>query len=773
MTVFSLHIRVLVAALSGAALIVPYGVAHAAQLQNADTGSAVAGKSQGRINRVAFEGNKKVEKDQLTFVVESQANRMANPATIKADEERIRTLYQRAGRANAQVGSRLVPLPNGTVDVVFSISEGDKTGVKEIRFVGNHAFSASRLRDLMATSEMNFLSFLKTSDVYDPERVNSDLELIRRYYLKSGYADFQILASEAAFDPAGGCILTITVEEGEQYRVGSVGINSRVPAVSSESLRGRISTAPGSVYSADAVERSVQTLTADFARQGSPFFQVRPIGTRDPSSKTVNLDYVIEESPHVYIERVNVRGNTRTRDYFIRREFELGEGDAYNQVLIDRAERRLNNLGYFKTVRISQEPGSTADRVVLNVDVEDQSTGSFAISGGYSTSDGLISEVSVTENNFLGRGQFVRIAGSLGENSEGVDFSFTEPYFLGHRLSAGIDLFSKNSEATSSTRYELRKTGGQLRLGLPITEEFSITARYSLYESKVSVPNDSDEPYNDCSVAVDGVTTLNADGTPNKTSCQGNGEASIAIKQAVGSSITSLVGLTLNYNTLDNTRNPRNGFNLEVKPEIAGLGGDSKFYRVTGDARYYKELHEDVVGILHLQGGHVGSLTGDNLRLTDQFFLGPSLVRGFAVNGIGPRDVSSSDSNALGGTTYAGVSGEIQFPIPGLPREIGLKGAVFADAGTLFGYKAGTTFDVNNDSIINGYDPVSSSCVGSDTVASECVSVRDGNKIRSSVGVGLLWNSPLGPIRFDYAIALTKDSGDETQAFRFSGGTRF
>jgi outer membrane protein insertion porin family len=720
-----------------------------------------ASTTQGPIvNRVVVEGNKKIESAAFQDQFQARARAPYNQAAVDADVGRILEIYRQSGRGLAQVTPRVVDLPNGTVDVVYTVVEGDKTGVKEIRFVGNNQVSSSRLRGVMLTTETNLLSFLKSTDVYDPARIANDLELIRRYYLKNGYADFRIVSSDVAFDAnGGGYIVTISVEEGEQYRVGSVSVDPRLPGVDPEALRRGISTSEGSVYNAEAVEKSVQNLTSNVARQGNPFALARPVGARDPSTRTINLTYVVEEAPRIYIERINVRGNSRTRDYVIRREFELGEGDAYNQVLVDRAERRLNNLGYFKQVRISNEPGSSADRVVVNVDVEDQSTGAFSISGGYSTADGFIGEVSVTETNFLGRGQFVRLAGQLGQRAHGVDFSFTEPYFLGYRMSAGIDLYSKFSDQTRYSRYENRMTGGTLRLGLPFTEEFTITARYSLYQQEVTIPNDEDQPYNDCSVPIPGVTTA--------FNCETNGEASLAIKDAQGETITSLAGLTFNYNTLDSTRNPRNGFYGEVKTDFAGLGGDSHYFRVTGDARYYRELFEDVVGIARVQGGHImgfGDNGGDggDLRIIDQFFMGPSLVRGFAPNGIGPRDISTADSkaNALGGTTYFGGSLEVQFPIPALPRELGLRGAVFADAGTLFGYDGPTTFD------------------------DDTIDVFDSSKLRSSVGASILWTSPLGPIRFDYAFALTKEEGqvqadgtriggDRTQAFRFTGGTRF
>jgi outer membrane protein insertion porin family len=726
------------------------------------------------INRVAFEGNRRVERATLEAEIQTRARGGYNQAIVDADIQRILEVYRRTGRGLARVTSRVVDLPNGRIDVVFAIDEGDKTGVEEIRFVGNNAISASRLRSVMTTTESNLLSFFKSTDVYDPDRLAADQELIRRYYLKNGYADFRVVSTDVQFDQGrGGYVITIAVEEGPQYRIGGVNIESRIGDVDTNVLRSRVTTSAGQVYNAEAVERSLQNVTTEVARRGYAFAQVRPIGTRDPATQTINLGYVVEEGPRVYIERINVRGNTRTRDYVIRREFDLGEGDAYNKVLVDRAERRLNSLGYFKRVRITNEPGTAPDRVVVNVDVEDQSTGSFSVSGGYSTSDGFIGEVSVTESNFLGRGQYVRIAGTYGERTQGVDFSFTEPYFLGYRLAAGFDLFSKYSDQTQYSRYENQVTGGQIRLGLPVTEEFGVTLRYSLFEQDLSIPNRPGRPFNDCSVPINGLTDLNPDGTPNRLACEGNGEASIALKESAGTTLTSLVGATIVYSTLDNPREPRNGFYAELKPDIAGLGGDSRYFRVTGDGRYYYELIEDVVGIARVQGGHVSSFDGD-LRIVDHFFLGPSLVRGFASSGIGPRDISIGDSrsNAVGGTTYLGGSLEVQFPIFGLPRELGLKGAVFADAGTLFGYEGATRFNINRNAFLEG--TAGSGCpVVREDVQSECIRVRDDRTIRSSVGASLLWASPLGPIRFDYAVALSEAPGDRTQAFRFSGGSRF
>jgi outer membrane protein insertion porin family len=750
------------------------------------------------VNRVAFEGNRKLKSEQLKDQLQTKARGPFSQAMVDADVALIKEIYQRSGRGQAQVSARVVPLENGRVDVVFTIVEGAKTNIKSIEFVGNHAFSGGKLRDQMATTEANFLSWLKTSDIYDPDKLASDQELLRRFYLKNGYADFRIVSADVQFDPAqNGYRIVITVDEGQQYRVSSVNIDSKIAELNPDLLRSKLRTSAGDVYDAVAVERSLQGLTTEVASRGYAFAQVRPRGDKDPASATIAITYIIEEGPRVYIERINVRGNTRTRDYVIRREFEIGEGDAYNKVLMDKAERRLNNLGYFKSVRVTNEPGSTPDRVIVNVDVEDQATGSFSISGGYSTADGFIAEVSVAETNFLGRGQYVKLSGSYGQYTKGIEFSFTEPYFLERRMAAGFDVFWKESDNTRYSFYNSSTYGGTLRLGLPITDEVSLLLRYSLYQSKLTIPNTASQPFNDCSYPINGITpgtpgaianpnVFGPDGNPlpgnlgnpahpadyvGPTSiypgCLYNGEASLAIKQAQGTQLTSLVGYTLNYNTLDNNRNPRAGLFAELRQDFAGLGGDSHFIRTTGEVRYYREITDDFVGMLKGQAGYIW---GNDLRVMDNFFMGPNLVRGFAPAGIGPRDQANPYRNALGGTTYFGVSAEVQFPLFGIPREFGLKGAVFADAGTLFGYNGKTNFSTTGQPCNYGlpgygnYSPYS---------YPNCVSVWDDKVIRTSVGGSILWQSPLGPLRFDYAIPITKGTYDQTQYFRFSGGTSF
>ena len=743
------------------------------------------------IGRVAFEGNSKLKADVLQGEVQSRSRGPFSQALVDNDVQRLREVYRRSGRGEAQINARITNSTNGRVDVTYVIKEGDKTGVQSIEFVGNTVYSASKLRNVMETTESGLFGWLKSSDVYDADRLAADVDRIRRFYLKNSYADFRVLSSAAEYDAQKkGYIITIAVEEGQQYRVAGVSVDSRVRDVDSNTLQRVVRTSQGDIYNAEAVEKSVEAIAGETAKRGYAFTQVRPRGERDPGSRTVNIIYSVEEGPRVYVERINVRGNTRTRDYVIRREFEMGEGDAFNKVYVDRAERRLKALGYFKNVRIATEQGSSPDRVIVNVDVEDQATGSFSVAGGYSTSDGFVAELSVQETNFLGRGQYVKASVSNGQRTRGYEFSFTEPFFLDRRLAAGFDLFSKQTFNSQYSRYETKTIGGTLRAALPFNEEFSIGVRYSLYSQRLTIPNTEARPYNDCTYSLgNGITTLNG-----QNYCLYNGEASVAAKQAQGTTLTSLAGLTLLYNSLDNQKSPTSGILAELRPEVAGLGGDSKFFRVTADARYFYPIADEVTGILRAQGGHISGIGkvdntyGGQVRMIDHFFMGPNLVRGFAPGGIGPRDINGDPSgNSLGGTSYYGASAEAQFALPGVPRELGLKGAVFADVGTLFGYKGARYFDVNRNGWLDGVG-AGGSCTapaaGALVAQAECVNVRDKNTLRSSVGASLLWQSPLGPIRFDYAYALTKEKGyvdangsklggDRLQAFRFSGGTRF
>jgi outer membrane protein insertion porin family len=710
------------------------------------------------INEVAFEGNKKAKDDQLKTEVQSKPRGTLQKPVVQADVQRIIEIYHRSGLYDIDVVPKIIELPNNRVNLVFEIKEGPKTGVREIRFEGAHAFSWGRLKNVIKTSESNWFSFLQTTDIYDPDRIEADRDLLRRFYLQHGYADVRIVSAVGEYDPARkGFVITFTIDEGPQYHVGTVDVISNMRALPPDILRSRIKLSTGAVYNADLVEKSVEAMTIEAAKSGYAFANVRPRGERHPETRTINLAFVVEEGTRAYIERINIRGNTRTRDYVIRREFDIGEGDAYNRALIDRAERRLKNLNFFKNVKITNEPGSAPDRVVVNVDVEEQPTGEFSVAGGYSTADGFLAEVSVADRNLLGRGQFAKASVTYGQRTRGFDLSFVEPYLFGYRMAGGIDVFARQNLASSFVSYDTKTIGTNLRLGFALTEEIAFQPRYSFYRQEISLP----DQYN-CYPAG---STTNGGNT-----CIQPASLPVRLELANGPVNVSLVGYTLSYNTLDNVKSPTSGLYTELRQDFAGVGGDVNFIRTQAEARNYYEVLPDIVGVLKLQGGNVAGWGGKNLRMLDHFQMGPNLVRGFAPAGIGPRDITTpgqSTNDALGGTMYWGASLEAQTPLYFLPKEIGIKLAAFADAGSLWNYEGPTS----------GIAPVGSQL---QTVA---VGLDSASMIRSSVGVGLLWDSPLGPLRFDLAYPITKYCAtstdgstqvcDRTQVFRFSGGTKF
>jgi outer membrane protein insertion porin family len=697
------------------------------------------------INRIAFEGNVKAKDEQLIAEIQSKVRGTLSRPVVQSDTQRLIEQYRRNGRFDVRVVPKIIELPNNRVDLVFEITEGKKTGVKSIRFVGNRAYGDYRLKDVIKTSETNILSFLKSSDVYDPDRIEADRDLLRRFYLKHGFADVRIVSAVSEFDPvAKAFVVTFTIEEGDQYTFGTVDVQSSVRAVEASSLLNRLRARSGAVYNAEAVEKSVEEIAIAVARRGYPFAVVRPRGDRDYQTRKINVVFVVEEGSRAYIERIQIRGNTRTRDYVIRREFDLAEGDAYNRALVDRAERRLKNLGFFKSVKITNEPGTSPDRIVISVEVEEQSTGEFSISGGYSTNDGWLAEVSVGERNLLGRGQAARAAVQYGQRARGFELSFVEPYFLDYRLGLGIDIFGKETNGQQYQSYDTKTYGGAVRLGFELREDLVLQLRYSLFRTETILQNSD---YGTCY----GTVPWDPHNKPN--GCQDvTYVPSLPVRLSFdqGAQVTSLVGYSLIYNTLDNNKNPTSGVRAEFKQELAGLGGDINFFRNMGDLRLYHEVIPDFVGLLRLQAGNIQAWGGSTLRFSDQFQGGPNYVRGFRQNGFGPRDQTSyTTQDAIGGTNFWAASAELQIPLHFIPKDVGIRAAVFADAGSVWGYKG----------------PIS--------VPGETMVFADSKLVRTSVGAGLVWDSPFGPLRFDYAIPLTKESYDIVQEFRFGGGTRF
>ena len=679
------------------------------------------------VNQVLFQGNKKIKDRNLAQAVQLQPRRAFSSQLMEADAEAVREAYRRIGRDDATVTARTQELADGRVNVIFDIQEGDRTKIGSINFVGNNAFSDRRLRDVISTKESNVFSFLFRNDIYDENRLRADEEALRRYYYNRGYADFQVLSSSADLVD-NEYTVTFTVDEGERYRFGEVDIETTIPGVDVETLRRQLKTRSGNTYSAKDVEDTIVNLTETVAGSGYAFARVTPRGNRDFENRTISVVYSIDEGPRAYIERIEIRGNTRTRDYVIRREFDLSEGDAFNQVLVQRAKRRLDALNFFQTVNITTVPGSQPDQVVLVVDVVEKSTGEFSIGAGYTTSSsssrngGFSVEGSITERNFLGRGQFIRAAASGGADTRDYRFSFTEPYFLGRRISAGFDIYRNTRTFANSNDkdvYDREVTGGTVRFGLPITEALSTQLAYNYSQENYTYGDD----------------------------CKGGScDLSPYIKAAIddGKWVKSSVSGSIIYNTIDNIQDPREGLYANLTLEVAGVGGDAKFVKVTGRANYYHTLSDDLdlVGLITVGGGHISALSGD-LRVFDHFESNDRIIRGFAYDGIGPYDADTGDH--LGGKTYFHASAEAHFPIPVIPESFGLRGAVFADAATLYG------------SDLTGLGPVAGTSM----------------KWRASVGASLIWASPFGPLRIDYAEPVVKEASDDIQHWNFGISTRF
>jgi outer membrane protein insertion porin family len=680
------------------------------------------------VSQVAFEGNSEVDTPTLLNEVQLKPRSVYTRGRALGDVQRILDVYRRQGRFAASVEPKLIELDQNRVNLVYEIKEGAATKVQKITFVGNRAFNDSQLRDIISTNQTGWFDFLKGTTFYDPDRVNLDRELLRQYYLKNGYADVRITTGNAELDRGGtGFFITYSIEEGERYNFGSVRVDSTLSAVRPESLQSELLTQGGQVYNASNIEKTVEKLTLKVADQGFAFARVRPNATRNAATKTMDLVYVIDEGARVYIERINITGNTRTKDYVIRREFRLVEGDAYNPSMVDRAKKRLENLGFFKTADIKRRPGSSQDRVILDVNLVEQPTGELSFGAGFSTNEGVIGDVSITERNLLGNGQFLRLKLAGSTERMQIDLSFTEPRFLDRNLAAGFDLFHKEVNAMRQSSYKSKKTGGSLRLGFPLAENLWINSSYSLSYDKIT--------------DIDTST------------------ASRAVQQAYGQggALTSSVGSAITYDGRNHPKNPNRGVFFQLAGDFAGLGGDVRYTRVQAEGRAYYPITDQITFVGRGIAGHIEGWGGQEVRLLDLFYKGGETIRGFDKSGIGPRDQITGD--ALGGKTFWATTAEVRFPIPLIPDELGISGAVFADAGSL------TDAGATNKAL-------STQCVTGDKKLGVCL--LDANTIRSSVGASILWNSPLGPLRLDYAHVLSKEQfSDNTKIWTFGASTKF
>jgi outer membrane protein insertion porin family len=679
------------------------------------------------ISRVAFEGNKKVKDDDLKKLeLQSKAGGPLWRAYVQGDVERMIDLYRQHGYFGVRIAPKTIKAKNAIkdarVDLVFEIKEGDKLTVRQVLFAGNSAYPANKLEGVVKSGETNVLSFLLDNDVYDTDRIANDCDLLRQFYLAHGYADVRV-ASSASYDAAKkGVVLAFTLNEGPQYRLGTVGIESSLKTVDATALRSSLHGQAGDIYDADAVNKTVDDLAMQLARNGEPFAAVAARDERVPDRHLINIVYTIEQGKRLYVERIDIHGNNKTRDDVIRREFDFNEGDAYNRALVDRGERRLKALGYFKSVKIDTRPGSAPDRLVLDVTVQEQQTGDFMISGGYSTSMGPLAQISVGDKDFLGTGDIVKASVTYGLYARAFDLAFTDPYTLGQRVSTGVDLYGNETISSPNQSFNSAVYGAKALLGTPLTDQLGVTWNYSIYNQSVS---------------------LNP----------ANGISSLPVQQAAaaGPMWVSSIGNSVVYSTLDTPKDPTDGVRVQTSNDLAGLGGAAKFARTTEDVRYYHQIVGDVVGMVRAQGGYVTPWGGQQLPLLDGFFGGPQLIRGFAPNGFGPRDITPGTTmDNLGGNVYWTSSAELQAPVPLVPADAKLKAALFSDVGSLW---------ANNASSVSSLSSLSPS-----------QQISNSRALRASVGTSLIWDSMFGPIRVNYAYPIAKQPYDVTQRFSFSAG---
>ncbi len=660
------------------------------------------------INRIAFEGNRRISDEALSAEVQLRPRVVYTRTKVQKDVARILSIYRRSGRFAATVDPKVIQLPQNRVDLVFEINEGPLTKIRRINFIGNKRFSDSTLREKIATKESRWYRFLTSDDTYDPDRLTFDRELLRRFYLSKGYVDFRVISAVAELTrDRTGFFITFTVDEGDRYRIGKVDIESKLRGLDVNALRDLIETQAGDWYNANLVEKTIQTLTDAIGSKGYAFVDVRPKVDRDRKNRVVNLTYEIGEGPRVFVERININGNFRTLDKVIRREFQLVEGDAFNTAKLRRSEQRIRDLGFFDKVDVKTREGSAPDKAIIDVEVSEQATGSLTFGAGLSSLEGPVADVSLRERNLLGRGQDLKLSFSISGRRQRIDLSFTEPYFLDRELAAGFDLFRRSVDVTDQSAFNQDSVGLTLRMGYPVTEQLRHSLRYTIRRDKIT----------------------DVDAT-----------ASIFIKSQEGANTTSSIGQSLAYDTRDSRLNPTEGYLLQLKQDIAGLGGDIRYFRNEVSARYYYPFTPKWVGSVAANVGNIFGLFGKDVRLNDRFFIGGSRLRGFATAGIGPRDAATRD--ALGGNTFATASVQLSFPL-GFPAEFNVRGRTFIDAGTLTG------LDESGSGILDTAAP------------------------RVSGGFGVSYISPFGPIHIDFAIPFIKESFDDTETVRFTFGTRF
>ena len=747
------------------------------------------------VNQVILDGNKRVKEDKITEEVQLAARSVFTKSKVQADVQRIIEVYRRTGRFAATVTPKVKPLEQNRVDVIYEIDEGPKTGVAKINFVGNEIFTDAQLRGELLTKESRWWRFFSSNSNYDPDRLEYERELLRQFYGRNGYADFQVVNAVAELTPdRKDFFITFTVDEGPKYTIGDVKVKTSLAKLDESVLERFVPIKAGQTFDGEKVEKAVESITFATGATGYAFVDVNPRLQRNADSKTIDLTFEVNEGPRVYVERINIKGNTRTLDKVIRREIRIAEGDAFNRVLVDRSRARIRSLGYFGEVEIEEKPGSAPDRTELDVSVEERSTGSFSVGVGVSSTENFIVDFSIQESNLMGRGQFLRLRVQASSRTRSVDIRFTQPYFLDRNLAAGFSLFNNRTDFRSNrddpdSGFVRDRIGFGLNAGFQVSEYGRGNLQYLFTRDDVQI-------------GTTGTAILGAGQTPDSVLVPG---ASIPEIQSIdgvdfisapfcdiirntitptceseGKFITSLLGASLSFDKRDDPIDPTRGWRGSISTSFAGLGGDVNFYRAQVNGAYYKSLFAGFVGALKFNGGYIDGYGGDDVRLSDRFFQGAASFRGFDVAGIGPRFLDGGGLNqdgdlagqALGGKASAIASAEILLPLP-LPKEYGIRAALFTDVGTV-GLVDDNTKALNQDVNFFVNPETGNLCSVDFNPDLGCiVPVQDDLSIRLSAGVSISWDSPFGPVRFDIAEVFRKEDYDRTIGFRFSAGTSF
>ena len=609
------------------------------------------------INKVVFEGNSGLKEDKLRDEVTVRPRGIFTRAKVQQDVQRIIELYRRSGRISAQVTPKIVELPQKRVDLIFEINEGPKSGVLRVNFLGNKEFSDNDLRDVVVTEQTTWYKFFATNANYDPDRLEYDKEQLRKHYRNRGFYDFRVVSAIAELAPdKNGFVITYTLDEGREYKFGKISVETELQKLDKNVLQQLVPIRSGETYQDEKIAAATDSLTFAAGAAGFAAVDVRPRYTPNKETGLVDVVFQVREGPRVYVERIDVTGNTRTLDYVIRREMNLVEGDAYNRALVDRSRNNIRALGFFKDVTIEEVPGTAPDRTNLQVKVEEQPTGELSFSAGYSSVDQLVLDLGVTERNFRGRGQSVRARISAGSLRQQIDFGFTEPRFLGRDLGAGIDLYSYRYDLTEYSAYKTVTIGANLRLAFPLTLNSRLSTRYILRQEDVQIDNS----YCDPTAPI----------------------VSLSLCGQRGKYLTSLVGYTYLYDRRNDPINPTRGFRFDVSQDLAGLGGDVNYLSTEVTGGWYHGFNKDFILSVTGQAGYIAGWNGDTVRVNSRFYKGGNSFRGFETAGIGPRDTNFSRSDALGGRAYAIGSVELTIPT-GLPDQYGIKASLFSDVGTL------------------------------------------------------------------------------------------